>query len=55
MAYPIDVPGARSSVGTVKGAKHHIKNFAELIRLLRRLTGKVDWQWNEAEEAPANT
>lgn len=49
------VPGCqgdvRSFLGTVATTRRWVKNFGEISRPLTRLTGKVEWRWDKAEEA----
>ena len=39
----------RAFLGTAITARRWIKGYAEIVRPLSRLTGKVDWRWEEAE------
>lgn len=44
---PTDI---RSFLGTVITTRAGVKGFAEIARPMQRLTGKVDWRWEEAEQ-----
>jgi hypothetical protein len=48
--HPPDVARLRSFLGVVQTARRWIKGYAEIARPLTRLTGKVDWRWEESEK-----
>ena len=47
---PSDQYGVRAFFGIIGITRRWAKNFAEPAGPLSRLTGKVDWQWTQAEQ-----
>ena len=47
---PSDQSGVRGFLGVVGITRRWVKNFAEIVRPLTRLTGKVDWRWTQSEQ-----
>lgn len=47
---PTDQSGVRAFLGVIGIIKRWVKNFAELARPLTRLTGKVPFKWDSAEQ-----
>ena len=47
---PADATGVREFLGAIGITRRWIKNFTELVRLLTRLTGKVEWRWQGSEQ-----
>lgn len=47
---PLDPTGVRAFLGTIGITHRWIPNYSELSRPLSRLTGKVNWKWDFAEQ-----